>query len=560
MSNENRLKQLSRKEFSPFVVGLVKDEIAHMYPWKKITKRIKALSIDDLEFSSGVCRGTGADLASKCNYLACSSHSESFFPTPFGTRIVSSLSIYDDKYIHEYIKAVKPQAVPKSYKRSRIIAPENVYRQGMGKAIERIFREEDELSAMGRSKYKPSINLEDQTINQRLAKEGSTTGYWATLDASNASDLISKVLFRAVFPKEFIDAVEPYLDDYIEYEGGMVRPMQMMSTAGHSLTFRLETIVYLAIVRAATHLCIRMRDKKSGTKSRDHVVPDCWAYGDDTLLPSYAALTAIDFFSSLGLVINVDKSYFSPDLLYRESCGEEYYEGEECTSLYFPRFPLKGFISESGVILDSYTYHDGREETYESSMTMLIALQKKIYPYSKDAAYFLLEILQTADRKLTTSIPYDDSSADPWGLLDTGKPVTHPSYEIAKCSYNELQEQQYCQAYIPRIARICPTIQKVRVIRKRTTEPVFASIGAYDEFRKHADLDRYHSYPQVVALGNGDDGRNDPVYQAFKYRDFLIHGPKYNSPLDELLGVSSPSLSYAEFCGKRQLKLKFIVK
>jgi len=552
-ATENRLKQLSRREMNPFVVALVRDEVAHMYPWNTICKKIRSLSIDDMEFTSGVCRGTRATLYSKCKYLASSEYCEVFFPQIFGERVVDIPSVHNRKYIQEEYKAVTPQPVPKSFKAARIIAPENVYRQGMGKAIEKIFRKIDN-SRCGEigTKRGPAMNLEDQTINQRLAKEGSETGKYATLDASHASDMISKVLFRSIFPTEFVEAVEPYMDEYIDYGDGTVRAMQMMSTAGHSLTFRLETIVYLAIARAATHLCDRM-----GAASGESF--QCWAYGDDTIVPTYAAETAIDFFSSLGLVINVDKSYFSPNLLYRESCGEEYYMGQDCTSLYFPRFPLKGTVSDKGVWLDAYTYHDGRDDTLSTSQTMLIALQKKLYPYSKDAAYFLLEVLKNADRRITVSIPYDDASTDPWGLLDTGKPVKHPTYEVVACSYNQVLQEGYSLVDMPKRAAYFPDMPYARAIVKTGDAPAFCDFGAYEEFSKAADLDTYHSCPVAVVADKGD-GSEDWIFQAFKYREFLLHGPSYDSPLDELLGVSSPSLSYSEFCGERELKMKFVVK
>jgi hypothetical protein len=558
IATENRVKLSVRREYNPFVINLVKDEIARMYPWKTICRQIEKLSVDDMEFTTGVCRGTKSDLRSKYQYLAKSEYCDDFFLKPFGVRVVTSLSVNDPRFKAERIKVVKPAPVPKSYKSSRIIAPENVYRQGMGKAIERIFRRIDhhrfyDTPDSINSYKKIVMNLEDQRVNQKLAQRGSLTGQYATLDASHASDMISKVLFRSVFPTAFVKAVEPYLDDYIEYPNGQVRPMQMMSTAGHSLTFRLETIVYLAIARAATHLSQRMG------AGQDEIF-NCWAYGDDTIVPSYAAETAIDFFSSLGLVINVDKSYYSLDLLYRESCGEEYYAGQECTSLYFPRFPLKGMISNSGVVLSEYVYHDGRYDTYSTSTTMLIALQKKLYPYSKDAAFFVLEILRASDKNMTTSIPYDETSTDPWGLLDTGKPKKNPSYEIVKVKYDETKKVRASSKHVPRASIFCQDAQLARIVKKIGDEPTFLSDGAYEEFQRLAELDRYHSCPTMVNSEKGDDGHDDWLYQSYKYREFLLHGPRFNSSLDELLGVSSPSISYAEFCGKRELKQKFILR
>jgi len=543
VATENRTKQLMTREYNWYIVQHVRDVVHKMYPWDDICSDIESIEASDILFSSGVGQDSGSSLGSKLLAIAKGNHADDFFVKPFGVRMIP---IPADK--REGIKYAQVMAVPKSYKTSRIIAPEETYRQAFAKRVEYIFREYDHMLydcfkfVDGENEiFNPPMWLEDQGINQELAEEGSRLGHLATLDASHASDMISKALFRSLFPARFVQDITPLLDDYIKIDG-KVRPMQMLSTSGHSLTFRLETIVYKAIAEAAAQYVEVIAPAESVEDQ-----PVSWAYGDDVIINSYAAQTAAEWYEALGLKINESKSFWSKDHLYRESCGKEYYKGIDVSTVAFPRFPIVGSLTPK-VSLSMKAVNDEYRGKIDSSLTMLISLEKKLFPYSKDAAYFVLEILKAADKKMTTSLPGTDST-DPWGYIDTGRPVTLHAYELVKCSISKYE-------WFPGLGWAFFEKDK-RIILYEVELPY--EQADREELERLANLDKYHSCPKVRFTDpvGVDDDLKRRVYEVYRYQSFLQNGPKYDSKLDELLKVSSKPLSYAEFYGRKELVMSF---
>jgi hypothetical protein len=511
-----------QKEYSPYVVQYVRQTLLTFYDWDALCDAIEKIEPTDALFSNGVGQDSGSSLGSKLLTIAKGNHCHDYFVQPFGVNMIPIPATQREKLRYSEVLAV-----PKSYKASRIIAPEDTYRQAIAKRVEFIFREFDHQA---KKKDNQEIWLEDQGINQRYAEQGSIDGSLATLDASHASDMISKALFRSIFPNRFCTLIEPLLDTHIKVNNKL-RLMQMLSTSGHSLTFRLETIVYKAIAQAAAEYVDRCCNTTRAF---------AWAYGDDVIINSEAAETAMEWYALLGLKINSDKSFWSKDHLYRESCGKEYYRGIDLSTVAFPRFPIIGSLTPK-VSLSDKTINDEYRGKIDSSLTMLIALEKKLYPYSKDAAYFVLDILTAADRRMTTSLP-GTNSTDPWGYVDTGKPVSLHAYEIVDCKlYNHLGLLQDKSRRLFRIE--LPYDQADR-----------------EELTRLANLDKYHTCPVVRFVektGTKDDDLRRRVYDLYRYQNFLQHGPKYDSELDRLLGVSSKPITYAEFYGSKVLVMAY---
>jgi hypothetical protein len=522
LATENRTRQLCRREYSQYVIYHVRQVVYNMYDWEAICDAIEKIEPTDALFSNGVGQDSGSSLGSKLVAIAKGNHGADYFMQPFGAYVVPIPPTQREK-----MKYAEVIAVPKSYKASRIIAPEDTYRQAIAKRVEYIFREFDRKAWY---QGEEQIKLEDQGINQGLAKIGSINGCLATLDASHASDMISKVLFRELFPARFVKLVTPLLDDYVKVKGKLYT-MQMLSTSGHSLTFRLETIVYKAIAQAAADYTALMGGEQE---------PYAWAYGDDVIINSDAAVLATEWYDALGLKINSDKSFWSKTHLYRESCGKEYYKGLDVSQVAFPRFPIIGKVTPK-VSLSEKTVNDEYRGKIDSSLTMLISLEKKLFPYSREAAYFVLEILKAADKKITTSLPGTDST-DPWGYIDTGKPVTLHAY---------------------RIVEVKVFLWGSKVLSQREAEKIDMPYNQADceELDRLANLDRYHSCPKVKfsdPVGTKEDDLRRRVYEIYRYQNFLQHGPKYDSELDRLLGVSSKPMSYAEFFGRKTLVMTYI--
>lgn len=158
--------------------------------------------------------------------------------------------------------------VPKSYKTDRTIAKEpcmNIYVQ---KGIGRVIR--NRLLRVG-------VNLNDQTLNQRAAREGSIDGSLATVDLSMASDTLAFELVSYLLPNDWWWACEQARSPVGTLTSGEVIHYQKFSSMGNGFTFELESLIFWAIVQ--TVCCRYVNERDSRVK----------VYGDDLVVPTDSA-------------------------------------------------------------------------------------------------------------------------------------------------------------------------------------------------------------------------------------------------------------------------------
>jgi hypothetical protein len=527
LDHEKRTKELQRSQsghythdigYSEYLLSWLRDEISSMYDWDKICDDIEAMSIEDIEFSSGAGFDSRASLGSKL--LTIRRNHPEYFYRPFGAYVVPMVT----RDIDEEERLAAIVAVPKSYKASRIIAMEDTYRLAFCKRVEEFFRKQDRQKHIGDIR----LNLEDQTINQKLAQDGSESGDLATLDASHASDLISVSLFKHIFPRRYVNLILPYLATHYVVNKKKYRK-EMLSTSGHTLTFRHESIVYLATGVVASRIGRLFRGE-------DDNGAFAWAYGDDTIVESKDAQLTMECFERIGLIINESKSFCAPVPGYRESCGEEYYKGICTTSVYYPRFPVLGTVNPITLKPDRL-FNDSYRGKLDDSTTMLIDLQKKLFPISVTAARFVWCIVKQAHPKMTSS-PYGYTCPDLWDVDDTGKIRTPKRFYPVSVN-------------IFRTLRIGGHDVNV----KTGTEKTLISDSVEDEtVVQLAKRDTYHYAPYVAYDGKASYTEAEvECYEMYKYMYFLKHGPSYSSPLDRLLGVTQPFQPISSFYGKRRM-------
>lgn len=166
------------------------------------------------------------------------------------------------------------------------------------------------------------VNLNDQTRNQRLARQGSLHGRLATLDLSSASDSISDALVSLLLPHQWYSCLDDLRSHYVEVRGEE-HSCEMFSSMGNGFTFELESLLFFAIAKTVAYF--------TGTRGTISV------YGDDIIVPVeiYAPLVEVlDFF---GFSVNLEKSYSKGP--FRESCGGHYWNGEDITP-FFVKEPI----------------------------------------------------------------------------------------------------------------------------------------------------------------------------------------------------------------------------
>ncbi len=201
--------------------------------------------------------------------------------------------------------------VPKNAKTHRVIAKEphvnSFLQKGFGSEIRRLLR------------TRAGINLDDQEINQRMAKEGSESGLLSTIDLKGASDTISQGIVKYLLPAEWF-----FLLDQIRSKQGFLRKegtwiyYHKFSSMGNAYTFELESLIFWALCKA----CLDVE----GHDTRMSV------YGDDLIVPSTAYDDVVRVLNFAGFLVNTDKSYASGP--FRESCGKDYFLGVDVRPIF----------------------------------------------------------------------------------------------------------------------------------------------------------------------------------------------------------------------------------
>lgn len=182
-----------------------------------------------------------------------------------------------------------------------------------------------------------------QEFNKELARIGSLTQGYATLDLRNASNRISLNLLRwlckgsplydlvMLFRSSFVNVPK----DQAGTAGSDKVRLHMVSGMGAGFTFSLMTLIFAFVIRAAyKELGIPMIMNK-GSKHGNFGV-----FGDDIIVVSHAVPLVWKLLETLGFEINRDKSFglheVNPDLIsfFRESCGGDYYKGILVTPIY----------------------------------------------------------------------------------------------------------------------------------------------------------------------------------------------------------------------------------
>jgi hypothetical protein len=253
--------------------------------------------------------------------------------------------------------------VPKTQKTPRIIAiePSTVQyaQQGLKEAI---------YEEVSRSEWNDILGFTDQGRNQKLAKEASIHRGLATLDLSEASDRVSVPLV-ALLTAEF-----PHLGEYLEATRskvadvrGVHHPIRKFASMGSALTFPIEAIVFTTIIISV--LLESGVKVPNARKLRDLVS----VYGDDLIVPTVHTSAVIERLEAFGLKVNRSKSFWTGK--FRESCGEEYYDGHE-VSVVRLRHEVPSSPTDDATLIESFASF--RNRAYSAGLWKTVRLADEI--------------------------------------------------------------------------------------------------------------------------------------------------------------------------------------
>ncbi len=160
------------------------------------------------------------------------------------------------------------------------------------------------------------LDIRDQTRNQQLALLASISGDVATLDLKSASDLISREIVAELLPLDWFVLLERARSSRCTMPDGSVITLEKFSSMGNGFTFPLETLIFWALTSA---VC--------GTQSVS-------VYGDDIVCPREGYDDVVSLLEACGFAVNLAKSYSSLEVRFRESCGKDYFFGDDVRPAY----------------------------------------------------------------------------------------------------------------------------------------------------------------------------------------------------------------------------------
>lgn len=184
------------------------------------------------------------------------------------------------------------------------------------------------------------------TTNQKLAHAGSCTGQWCTVDLRAASDSICICPLKSLLSGTNSAQWFRLMDTLRSKVGSVLCPastetsplaiadelhrFELFSSMGNGYTFELESVLFYALLTTIIP-GIWVRDKGQLVLRWPHIS----VFGDDLVFPVAYAPQVVASLEWLGFQINTSKSFF--DGPFRESCGKDYYLGQDVRPLFLSR-------------------------------------------------------------------------------------------------------------------------------------------------------------------------------------------------------------------------------
>jgi len=230
---------------------------------------------------------------------------------------------------------VKVISVPKTLRGPRVIAMEPSYMQFMQQGVLRsLVRELEDPEELVSS----FLGFTDQVPNREMARIGSLTGQLATLDLKEASDRVPNLLVTLMLGDHpwLQAAVESTRSSRAEIPelGLCLTRLRKFASMGSALCFPFEAMVFLTI-------CLMGISKQRGVpltrRSLMELRGKVRVYGDDIIIPADCVYSVIGCLEAFGFKINRQKSFWNGK--FRESCGGDYFQGEDVTPIRLKKVP-----------------------------------------------------------------------------------------------------------------------------------------------------------------------------------------------------------------------------
>jgi len=205
--------------------------------------------------------------------------------------------------------------VPKDSRGPRLISCEPVDFQWIQQGLRQGIYELAETHPLTRY----NVFFTNQQPNQFGALLGSQSGRYATLDLKEASDRVSVSLVHLLFPDHLHRFLDASRSASTVLPDGSKLNLRKFAPMGSALCFPIMALTIWALLTSSA----------PDADTRDSIL----VYGDDVIVPTAFAESAMNILEVFGLRINRTKSCTQG--LFRESCGMDAFKGIRVTPVRF---------------------------------------------------------------------------------------------------------------------------------------------------------------------------------------------------------------------------------
>jgi len=217
---------------------------------------------------------------------------------------------------------VRVICVPKTASKARVIAAEPANVQYCQQAI---------LSSFSRafSADHDFVCLDNQDLNRVMARRGSHDGSLATLDLSEASDRVGLAVVEAVFGDfpNLLAALTASRSLTASLPDGRVIRLSKFASMGSATCFPVESIVFATIALNAVRKQLSCPEWRRAIMNGGWLRGSLRVFGDDIIVPTRYVQSVLTDLVALATKPNSRKSFWTGK--FRESCGGDYYGGED---------------------------------------------------------------------------------------------------------------------------------------------------------------------------------------------------------------------------------------
>jgi hypothetical protein len=184
------------------------------------------------------------------------------------------------------------------------------------------------------------VCFDDQSVNASLALLASIDLKNATIDMSEASDRVLRVLVSYLFEETCLHDIlmalsTKWIDLPFEVDGISEVEINKFAPMGSGLCFPIMALVHWTLLRSIYQ----------NSEYEESQLNEVYVYGDDIIIPSFMAGSVYTIFPRFGMKINVAKSYYRSH--FRESCGIHAYKGVNITPVFVKHIPVSTSLKEA---------------------------------------------------------------------------------------------------------------------------------------------------------------------------------------------------------------------